>query len=104
MFIEHLDGISSTVVSDHILNLFVEIEGRLPDAKPAMLEVMDRFLALPAEDQCRFKVGRRLGIINSLDDLNGPRRRARVDQFCAQHGIGPQNVDALVDEMIKRFI
>ena len=104
LFIEHLEGISSMVVSDHILNLFSEIEGRLPDAKANMLALLDRFLALAPEDQCRFKVGRRLGVFNTLEDLSGARRRARVDQFCAQHGIRPDNVDSMVDEMVKRFI
>lgn len=104
LFIEHLDGITSMVVSDHILNLFSELEGRLPDAKADMLALLDRFLALSPEDQCRFKVGRRLGVLSTLDDLQGPRRRARVDGFCAQHGIRPDNVDEMVDEIVKRFI
>lgn len=104
LFIDHLDGISSMLVSDHILNLFSEIEGRLPGAKADMLAVLDRFLDLSAKDQCRFKVGRRLGVFTVLDDLDRPRRRARVDEFCDQHGIGPDNVDFMVDEMVKRFI
>jgi radical SAM superfamily enzyme YgiQ (UPF0313 family) len=104
LFVAHLEGIGSTIVSDHILNLFEEVQGRLPDAKSEILAVLDRFLALSDQDQCRFQVGRRLGVFSRLADLNSPKRRDKVDAFCEQHGIGPENVDQMVDEMMKRFI
>jgi radical SAM superfamily enzyme YgiQ (UPF0313 family) len=104
LFIERLDGITSMIVSDHILNLFEEVQGRLPEAKPDILAVLDRFLDLPPLDQCRFQVGRRLGIFSRLVDMNSPKRLAKVDAFCAQHGVTPDNVDDMVDEMMKRFI
>jgi radical SAM superfamily enzyme YgiQ (UPF0313 family) len=104
LFVDNLDGIASMIASDHILNLFEEVQGRLPEAKTEILGVLDRFLALSAQDQCRFQVGRRLGIFSRIVDLNSPKRRDKVDAFCAQHGIGPENVDQMVDEMMKRFI
>lgn len=104
LLIDHLDGIRSMIVSDHILNLFEEVKGRLPEAKAEILAVLDDFLALSEQDQCRFQVGRRLGVFTRLSDLDSPNRRARVDAFCAQHGIAPDNVDVMVDEMMKRFI
>ena len=104
LFIESLDGITSMIVSDHILNLFEEIRGRLPEAKSDMLAVLDRFLSLSDRDQCRFQVGRRLGIFTRMADMQSPRRRDKVDAFCDRHGIGPENVDGMVDEMMKRFI
>ena len=103
-FIDHLEGIHSRITSDHILNLLGEVEGRLPDAKARILALLDAFLALSPDEQCRFQVGRRLGIFNRLEDLQRPRRRARVDEICVQHGIHPDNVDAMVDEMVNRFI
>ncbi|BBO72312.1 radical SAM protein [Desulfosarcina alkanivorans] len=104
LFISSLDGITSMIVSDHILNLFEEIRGRFPDARAGMLAVLDRFLSLSDQDQCCFQVGRRLGIFTRMADMDSPKRRARVDAFCDQHGIGPDNVDGMVDEMMKRFI
>jgi radical SAM superfamily enzyme YgiQ (UPF0313 family) len=104
LFIDRLEGITSMLTSDHILNLFEEVQGRLPEAKPDMLAVMDRFLALSDQDRCRFQVGRRLGIFKRLADLESPKRRARVDAFCGQYGIAPDNVDGMVDEMMTRFI
>ena len=63
LFIGSLDGITSMIASDHILNLFEEVQGRFPDAKPDILAVLDRFLSLSDQDQCRFQVGRRLARI-----------------------------------------
>lgn len=104
LFVEHLDGITSMITSDHILNLFAEVEGRLPDAKPAILALLDRYLALPADEQCRFQVGRRLGLFTALEDLERPKRRAKVDAFCVQHGITPDNVDEMIAQIMTRFI
>jgi len=104
LFIESLNGITSMIVSDHILNLFEEVQGRLPEAKSDILAVLDRFLDLSLQDQCRFQVGRRLGLFSRLVDMNSPKRLAKVDAFCAQHGVTADNVDGMVDEMMKRFI
>jgi hypothetical protein len=104
LFIASLNGITSQIKSDHILNLFEEIDGRLPGDQPALLDVLDRFLAMPREDQMRYQVGRRLGIFNRLEDLESPRRIARVDAFCGENEITVDNVDAMADELMKRFI
>ena len=104
LFIDSLDGITSMITSDHILNLFEEVKGALPDAKPDILAVLDRFLALPEAEQCRFQVGRRMGVFTRLSDLNSARRRARVDAVCQQYGVTPENVDEMIDEMMTRFI
>jgi len=69
-FIEKLEGIESTLVSDHILNLLEEIQGTLPGAKEQMLNIIDRYLNLPGQDKLIFRLGRRKGIYRSLDDLS----------------------------------
>jgi hypothetical protein len=104
LFIDNLNGITSMITSDHILNLVEDVQGRLPEAKPDILAVLDRFLALPEMEQCRFQVGRRMGVFTRLADLDSAKRRARVDAVCQQYGITPDNVDAMIDEMMTRFI
>jgi hypothetical protein len=79
-FIEHLEGIHSQLISDHILNLLEEVEGRLPEEKKDMLAVIDHYLALPAEERLIFKVGRRAGIYRRLDDLRNKENRLRVEE------------------------
>jgi radical SAM superfamily enzyme YgiQ (UPF0313 family) len=81
LFLETLDGIQSTVVSDHILNLLEEIQGKLPEAKKEMLAVIDRYLSLPDEDRLQYRVGRRLGHYRSLDDLEDPAARRRLQRI-----------------------
>ena len=79
LFLETLDGIRSTVVSDHILNLLEEVQGKLPQDKEKMLQVIDRYLAWPPEQRLRFRVGRRLGYLRNLDDLEDLNLRLRID-------------------------
>ncbi|MFA7006257.1 MAG: radical SAM protein, partial [Verrucomicrobiia bacterium] len=49
--LEHLDGITSTVQSDHIMNLLEDVAGRLPGDKQRMLEPIDRFLNMNPSDR-----------------------------------------------------
>ena len=104
LFLEMLEGISATVRSDHILNLFQEVEGRLPEDKDTMIGVVRRFLDLPPEDRTLYQVGRRLGIFQSLSDMASAARADQVRRICRENGIGPDNVDAVIDELMKRFI
>jgi hypothetical protein len=104
LFIETLDGIHATLKSDHILNLFQELEGKLPDDKPKMLAVLQSFLDMTPEDRVLYQVGRRLGIFTRLSDMESPRRRERAEKTCREFGITPENADAAIDELMKRFI
>ena len=104
LFIESLNGITSTVKSDHILNLFQEVEGTLPGDKEKMTSVIKRFLSLMPEEQMLYQVGRRSGIFSRLDDLNDPRLRGYAERTCSDLKITPQNVDHIIAETVKRFI
>jgi hypothetical protein len=68
LFIEKLEGITSSVQSDHIMNLLEDIEGTLPGDKTAMLGIIDRFLDMTQDDRESFIVGRRIGRYRYLSD------------------------------------
>lgn len=104
LFLEHLEGIDSMVKSDHILNLFQGVEGRLPDDRQRMTAPIRRYLGLTPEERMRFQVGRRLGVLLDPTDLEHPARRAQVDEACRRFGITPENVDQAIDELVKRFV
>ncbi|MEJ2202127.1 MAG: radical SAM protein, partial [Desulfuromonadaceae bacterium] len=70
MFIGHLQGISSTVKSDHILNLLQEVEGQLPQDQGRMTAPIRTFLTMEPQTQMLYIVGRRTGILNCLADLD----------------------------------
>jgi len=104
LFIESLNGITSVLKSDHILNLFQNLEGKLPEDKEHMLDIVRRFLAMTPDRQCVYQVGRRLGYFLRLSDMDNSRRLERAENACRQFGITPENVDEVIDELMKRFI
>jgi hypothetical protein len=104
MFIENLEGITSIIKSDHILNLFEEVEGAMPEDKERMLSIIRSFLSMNPERRCLYQVGRRLGLFHCLGDLNNDRRMAKVERICRELGITPENVDETIDELTQRFI
>jgi len=105
LFIEHLDGITSYIASDHILNLLEEVEGQLPDDKSALLSAIDRFLNLPSEERLLFQLGRRLGMFRSLSDLEDPRLRAKAlqlrERVASQFG---GDIDQAIRTLAERYI
>lgn len=88
LFIETLDGIESTIVSDHILNLLEELEGTFPGDKEKLMAVIDRYFSLSDDERFVYRLGRRRGIYRRLDDLSdtGVYRRLKniVDQYQAK--------------------
>jgi radical SAM superfamily enzyme YgiQ (UPF0313 family) len=104
LFLTSLEGISSTLKSDHILNLFEDLEGTLPRDREKLVEMVDRFIDLPAEERMLYQVGRRLGLFRGLSDLQDQTRRRHAEAACQRAGVSPANVDAAVDEIMKRFI
>lgn len=104
LFLENLEGITSTLKSDHILNLFQEVEGVLPQDKSAMIAPIKKFLAMPPEKQMLYRVGRRTGIFSNLNDLNHPDLVRNAEAAGLGYGVTPDTVDEFTDKMIKQFI
>jgi len=104
LFLEMLAGITSVVKSDHILNLFEEVQGVLPDDREYMTGVIQSFLSMDSKHQALYQVGRRLGIFSRLSDMDSSRRFERAEKTCRELNITPENVDEIIDEMMKRFI
>jgi len=103
-FLEHLDGITSMVLSDHILNLLADFEGRLPDDKERMVDLLRAFLLMNPSHQRLYQVGRRLGIFSSVEDMAYPQRMAKAEEAYLRLGITPENVEEVTAELMKRFI
>ena len=105
LFIEHLEGITSTFVSDHILNLLQEVEGKLPEEKERMLKVIDRYLSLPKGEKDNYRLGRRVGLYQSLDDLSKPDLRNQVErvlQRIESERLG--SVEKVLSDLMESFI
>jgi hypothetical protein len=104
LLIDNLDGITSTVKSDHILNLFQEVEGRLPEDRERMTAPIREFLAMQPDEQLLYLVGRRTGIFSRLEDLNDPELRQHAEKARAAHQVTLGNVEVFTAEMMKQFI
>jgi len=104
LLLDNLNGITSTVKSDHILNLFQEVEGRLPEDKERMTAPLRTFLAMPPEEQLIYMVGRRTGIFSKLEDLHDSELRNHAEKARTAHRVTLDNVDDFTLEMMKRFI
>jgi histone acetyltransferase (RNA polymerase elongator complex component) len=102
--ISNFKGIDSIIASDHILNLFEDVQGKLPGDQKKMLSIIDQFLDLPPQEQVLFQVGRRLGLFRFLSQLQQPSLRKQVQTVCDQMNITAETVDQNIQEVIQRFI
>jgi radical SAM superfamily enzyme YgiQ (UPF0313 family) len=112
LFIETLDGIHSTVASDHVLNLLEEVQGKLPEEKEKMIGVIDHYLSLPAEERLHYRVGRRTGYYRSLDDPEDLDLRRQVGRIIDQVGNldgrednqPPEDVEKVIYGLMENYI
>jgi radical SAM superfamily enzyme YgiQ (UPF0313 family) len=104
LFLDSLNGITSTVKNDHILNLLQEVEGELPDDQEIMTAPIRRFLGMPEKEQLLYMIGRRAGIFSRLDDLYDPGLAGNAEKVRTTYQINLENVEEFTAEMIKRFI
>lgn len=105
LFIETLEGITSKLVSDHILNLLEEVEGQLPQDKERMLAVIDRYLALSDRDKLVYNFGRRAQAYRGVGDLADVELYRKVetalDRFLEEN---QEDLDSSFNLMRRDFI
>ena len=103
--IDHLQGITSTFVSDHIMNVLQEVEGKLPEEKGRMLNLIDCYLSLPEEEKNNFRLGRRAGVYQSLEELSRPELRNRVERALRKiESERPGGLEDVLSEITESFI
>ena len=103
-FIEHLDGITSIIKSDHILNLLPELEGRFPEDKGKMITILNEFLNLPSQEKLIFQVGRRMGLFDNLSERMDIKKRAVVERVIKQYDISNENIEDIINQFMSRML
>lgn len=103
-FIGKLEDITSFLKSDHILNLFSNLEGKFPKDKENILKILHDFLNLKPKQQRLYQLGRRLGIFTQLVDLENPYLISNVEKYYHDLGVTSRNIDNITDNLMKRFI
>ena len=107
LFVKTLEGITSTVTSDHIMNLLEDVSGKLPDDKEKMLAVIQSYQDLPETDRLIYRTGRRGGAYRSIDDLkHDPATYQKIKTLIQtlEQKEGPQGVEKMITEMVDRYI
>lgn len=102
--VSNLNGITSTIKSDHMLNLIPEFEGELPKDKKKMMNALKWYIDLSEYEQDMYRLGRRIGIMKSREDLEDEYTRKGVEAFIKEKNINSSNIDGIVDELMNRFI
>ena len=103
--IESLEGIETTIVSDHILNLLEELNGKLPDDKDKILGIIDRYFSLPYGDRLVYRIGRRIGMFRELDELSDENIYNRVKDMIDQYGTRERDrMDKDLLKIMNRYI
>ncbi len=103
VFIENLQ-VGSYLKSDHILNLLMEVEGRMPEAKEKCLNIIDKYLCLPDEERLNFKIGRRAGLYDRLSDLRDRYKHDRIGQAIKHFKAQGSDVDGEILRLKNSFI
>lgn len=100
LFIENLQDISSTIVSDHIMNLIEDVAGKMPQDKDKILRVLDEFLGMDVEKQESFIIGRRLGHVRHF---SGFTPNPRIDEIKEKLKTRYSTIEEAVREIAQNY-
>jgi len=96
--------VTSHFKSDHILNLLLEVQGKMPEDKERCLNIINKYLSLPEEERLNFKVGRRAGHYEKLADLHDSYKHYNIDEAIKRIRSRGENVDRVVFKLKDSFI
>ena len=107
LFISSLNGITSRVSSDHIMNLLEEVEGKLPENKGRMLDVISKYQGLNDSQRMIYRLGRRAGAYRSTNDLHSDttlyQKIERLINDLEEKG-GRDEVENFITELADQYI
>ena len=103
--IERLEGITSTIKSDHILNLLEEVDGKLPEDKERILSVIDDYFSLNEEQRLVYRFGRRAGMYRSITDLQDELTYLRIKKTIKEiEEKEPGSVEKTLSLLLENYI
>jgi radical SAM superfamily enzyme YgiQ (UPF0313 family) len=106
-FVEALEGITSMVTSDHIMNLLEEVAGKMPVDKEKMLDVIRKYQELPNSERIIYRVGRRGGAYRSTEDLRrDPETYEKIKNLVEEVEAekGEEGLEQFITEMVDRYV
>jgi len=84
--IENIEGADGQLYSDHIINLHEDVNGNLKTDKQKMLSVFEAFEALDDNEQKRYQIARRIGMLRSVSQMGllSAEQNDKIDSYLAQ--------------------
>ncbi len=107
LFIETLDNITSTLTSDHIMNLLEEVNGTFPQDKQKMLDIIKGYQNMPDHERIVYRVGRRGGAYRSTTDVdNDPVTRSKIENLISEirSQEGESGLEQAISDMVDQYI
>jgi radical SAM superfamily enzyme len=105
LLVDHLEGISSTVTSDHIMNLLEDVSGTLPQDKGKLLAAIDAYRFLSPEDKLIYRFGRRGGAYRSVKDMKDLVLRNKIERAVEEvRTTHPEGVDSFLNDLVDQTV
>ena len=105
LFLGSLEGITSTIANDHIVNLLPEVEGKLPQDRDRMLDIINRYLEPATPAAPPLSPGPPTGLVLPPPGPGrGEVRAGRVAQICQENAITADTIDSFTTELLRRYI
>jgi radical SAM superfamily enzyme YgiQ (UPF0313 family) len=105
LLVQSLRETGADLASDHVMNLLQEVQGRLPDDREVMLNLMDEYLGRPREERLLYRLGRRAGSLSTPSQLDDPRIRQQLERarasLEAQEG---KDLEAIISDMGRNHL
>ena len=102
-FIDNLE-VTSYLKSDHILNLLMEVEGKMPEDKEKCLNIINQYLSLPEEERLNFRLGKRVSYYEKLADLADSYKHDKIDEAIKRIQSKGESVDQEIFKLKNSFI
>ncbi len=99
-----MTGVTTRVESDHVLNLLMELRGDLPGDRQRLIDLCDELLGLSRERQLLFVLGRRLGWLSSLRQLDDAGRLESLRSVHASLTASGRDADEVFAELRTRLL
>lgn len=104
LFIENLDVQETYLASDHILNLLENVEGRFPEDKEKLITIVEKYLDLSVKDRLIFRLGRRMGVFRSVDDMSDKETYMKLKAIVDDYESRGKNLDEDIIKTMNNFI
>ena len=100
-----IDGADGRLYSDHIINLFENVNGNMKADKDKMLSVFKDFEDLDISEQKKYQISRRIGLVRSLSDFSllNSAQREQVE-LCLSQLDTDEKFEAFLLKRLRHYI